>query len=369
MSNVEPIEPWLWKELFFAFAARPSPISFKKVNLNMLHSTMTIATRTGTHWIRVLAAFCTLWVAALGLTQAQTYPTKSIKLVVPFGAGGVADLTARIIAQKMSAGLGQPVVIDNRPGAGGVVAADVVAKSEPDGHTLLLISNGNAVSAGLMKSLPFDPINDFSSVGLFATFDIAILVSQESKFNTLQDVLHFAKANPGVLNVGSINIGSTQNLTAELFKSVSNLDVQVVPFNGTPALMTALKGGQVDVAVEILGPVLPQVKGRNFKLLALTSEQRASFMPEVPTAKELGLTNLVAASWNGLAAPAKTPKAIIERLNKEVELALDDPATQKKLSDMYLSPKHSTPQQAQEWYLNEIKTWSRVIQKAGIAKQ
>jgi len=335
----------------------------------MLNSTLKNTARLSANCIRVLSAICMLGFAVLGLSQTQNYPTKPIRLVVPFGAGGVADLTARIIAQKLSVGLGQPVVIDNRPGAGGVVAADVVAKSEPDGHTLLLISNGNAVSAGLMKSLPFDPVNDFSSVALFATFDIAILVSQDSKFNTLQDVLHFAKANPGVLNVGSINIGSTQNLTAELFKSVSNLDFQVVPFNGTPALMSALKGGQVDVAVEILGPVLPQVKGRNFKLLAITSEQRASFMSEVPTAKEQGLPNLVAASWNGLAAPAKTPKPILERLNKEVELALDDAATQKKLSDMYLSPKHSTPQQAQDWYLNEIKTWSRVIQKAGIAKQ
>lgn len=319
--------------------------------------------------IRVLTLFFMFCVVFLSHSQAQNYPSKPIKLVVPFGAGGVADLTARVIAQKMSVGLGQPVVIDNRPGAGGVVAADVVAKAEPDGHTLLLISNGNAVSASLMKSLPFDPVNDFASVGLFATFDIAILVPQESKFNTLQDVLHFAKANPGVLNVGSINIGSTQNLTAELFKSVSNLDVQVVPFNGTPALMTALKGGQVDVAVEILGPVLPQIKARNFKLLAITSEQRAPFMPDIPTAKELGLMNLVAASWNGLAAPAKTPKAVIERLNKEVELALDDVPTQKKLMDMYLSPKHTTSQQAQDWYLNEIKAWSRVIQKAGIAKQ
>jgi tripartite-type tricarboxylate transporter receptor subunit TctC len=337
--------------------------------LNTLHAWLKTSISIGASSLRNLIALAWLTLAFLSASHAQTYPTKPIKLVVPFGAGGVADLTARIIAQKITSGLGQPVVIDNRPGAGGVVAADVVAKAEPDGHTLLLISNGNAVSAGLMKTLPFDPVNDFASVALFATFDIAILVSQESKFNTLQEALHFAKANPGVLNVGSINIGSTQNLTAELFKSVSNLDVQVVPFNGTPALMTALKGGQVDLAVEILGPVLPQVKAHNFKLLAITSEQRALFMQEVPTAKELGLTNLVAASWNGLAAPAKTPKAIVDRLNKEVELALDDAATQKKLSDMYLSVKHSTPQQAQEWYLNEIKTWTRVIQKSGIAKQ
>ncbi len=310
-------------------------------------------------------------------SQAQTqpnasganFPTKPIKIVVPFGAGGVADLTARIIAQKMSEGLGQPVVVDNRPGAGGVVAADVVAKSEPDGHTLFLISNGTAVSATLMRSLPFDPVNDFVNVGLLATFDIAILSATDSKFNTLSDVIQYSKNKPGALNIGSINIGSTQNLTAELFKSSTSMDAQVVPFNGTPALMTALKGNQVDVAVEILGPVIPQIKAKNFKVLALTGEQRNSSLPEVPTAKELGYKNLIASSWNGLAAPAKTPKAVVERLNKEINAALRDPQTEKKFQELNITPKLSTPAQAQEWYLSEIKIWGRVIEKAAIAKQ
>ena len=192
---------------------------------------------------------------------AQTYPTKPLRIVVPFGAGGVADLTARTVAQKMSEGLGQSVVIDNRPGAGGIVAAEMVAKSEPDGYTLLLMSNANAVSAGLFKTLPFDPVKDFTPVSLMGTFDLAIVTSAESRFHTLPELLAWAKANPGKLNIGSINIGSTQHLTAELFKSVAGLDAQVVPFNGTPAVMTALRGGQIDVAVEVLSPVLPQIKG------------------------------------------------------------------------------------------------------------
>lgn len=302
-------------------------------------------------------------------TALSNFPTKPIKIVVPFGAGGVADLTARVIAQKMSEGLGQAVVVDNRPGAGGVVAADVVAKAEADGHTLLLISNGTAVSASLMKSLPFDPVNDFINVGLLATFDIAILSTSDAKFNTLADVIQQAKAKPGTLNIGSINIGSTQNLTAELFKSSTQMDAQVVPFNGTPALMTALKGNQVDVAVEILGPVMPQIKAKTFKVLALTGEQRNVNLPDVPTAKELGYKNLIASSWNGLAAPAKTPKAIVERLNKEINTALHDPQTEKKFQELNISPKISTPAQAQEWYLSEIKVWGRVIEKAAIAKQ
>jgi hypothetical protein len=302
-------------------------------------------------------------------SSATNYPSKPIKIVVPFGAGGVADLTARVIAQKMTEGLGQPVVIENRPGAGGVVAADVVAKAEADGHTLLLISNGTAVSATLMKSLPFDPVNDFVNVGLLATFDIAILSSSESKFNTLADVIQYSKNKPGALNIGSINIGSTQNLTAELFKSSAAMDAQVVPFNGTPALMTALKGNQVDVAVEILGPVIPQIKAKTFKVLALTGEQRNANLPDVATAKELGYKNLIASSWNGLAAPAKTPKAVIERLNKEINNALHDPQVEKKFQELNITPKFSTPAQAQEWYVSEIKIWGKVIEKASIAKQ
>ena len=319
----------------------------------------------------VVCALSVLSVFALASSalHAQSYPVKPIRIVVPFGAGGVADLTARIVAQKMSEGLGQSVVIDNRPGAGGVVAADLVAKSEPDGYTLFLISNGTAVSASLMHSLPFDPVNDFVNLGLLATFDIAILVNSDSKFNSLTELIQHAKSHPGALNVGSINIGSTQNLTAELFKSTAALDVQVIPFNGTPAVMTALKGGQIDVATEILGPVLPQIKSKNFKVLALTSEQRSAALPDTPTAKELGVKGLIAASWNGLAAPAKTPKAVVDRLNKEINLALQNPVTEKKLLELNINPKVSTPAQAQEWYLNEIKVWARVIETAGIAKQ
>ena len=160
--------------------------------------------------------------------QAQSFPAKPLRIVVPFGAGGVADLTARTVAQKMSEGLGQSVVIDNRPGAGGIVAAEMVAKAEPDGYTLLLMSNANAVSAGLFKTLPFDPVKDFTPVSLMGTFDLAIVTSADSRFHTLPELLAWAKANPGKLNIGSINIGSTQHLAAELFKSTAGIDAQVV---------------------------------------------------------------------------------------------------------------------------------------------
>jgi tripartite-type tricarboxylate transporter receptor subunit TctC len=317
-------------------------------------------------------------VVALGLgfsvfsglsAHAQTYPSKPLRIVVPFGAGGVADLTARTVAQKMSEGLGQSVVIDNRPGAGGIVAAETVAKSEPDGYTLLLMSNANAVSAGLFKSLPFDPLKDFTPVSLMGTFDLAVVTSAESRFQTLPELLAWAKANPGKLNIGSINIGSTQHLTAELLKSAAGLDAQVVPFNGTPAVMTALRGGQIDVALEVLSPVLPQIKGGALKALAVTGQKRSSALPQVPTAKEAGIPSLVSASWNGLGVPAKTPAAVVERLNKEVNAALQNPAVRQKLLDLNVEPHPSTVTQAHDWLQTEIKRWGDVIQRAGIQKQ
>lgn len=316
-----------------------------------------------------LAACVALSLCTFSAAQAQSYPTKPLRIVVPFGAGGVADLTVRTVAQKMSEGLGQSVVIDNRPGAGGIVAAEMVAKSEPDGYTLLLMSNANAVSAGLFKALPFDPVKDFTPVSLMGTFDLAIVTSAESRFQTLPELLTWAKANPGKLNIGSINIGSTQHLTAELFKSVAGLDAQVVPFNGTPAVMTALRGGQIDVAVEVLSPVLPQIKGGAMRALAVTGPNRNTALPQVPTAKEGGVPNLVATSWNGLGVPAKTPQAVVDRLNKEVNAALQNPAVRQKLLELNVEPQPTTVPQSLEWLQTEIKRWGDVIQRAGIQKQ
>ena len=306
---------------------------------------------------------------ASGLAHAQPFPSKPIKIVVPFGAGGVADLTARTVAQKLSESLGQPVVIDNKPGAGGVVAGDTVAKSEPDGYTLLLMSNGTAVSAGLFKSLPFDPVRDFTPVSTLGFFDIAVIVPADSKFKTLAELVAFGKAHPGKLNVGSINIGSTQNLAAELFKTSSGIDLQIVPFNGTPAVITALRGAQIDAALEILGPVLPQISSKALRVLAVTGEKRASVLPEVPTAKESGLPTFIASSWNALAAPAKTPKDVIARLNKEVSAALNAPDVKKKLHDLNVEASASTPAQASELLSSEIKRWGDVIVRAKIPKQ
>ncbi len=321
---------------------------------------------TRTVWLAV--AGCALAVAG-AWAQAHAYPSKPVRIVVPFAAGGVGDLTARIVGQELAKSLGQAVVIDNRPGAGGVVATDTVAHAEPDGHTLLLMSNGTAVAASLFKTLPYNTERDFAPISTLGRFDIVVLAGADTPFKTLGDVLAYAKAQPGKLNVGSINIGSTQHLAAELFKSTADIDAQVVPFNGTPALINAMRGKQVDVAVEVLGPTLTQIRAGAVRPLAVTGTQRSSVLPDVPTAQESGVKGFVASSWNALAAPAKTPPAVVNRLAKDIAAALAQPETKQKLRDLNIDAYASTPEQTAELLASDIRRWRGVIERAGIPKQ
>lgn len=301
---------------------------------------------------------------------AQNFPSKPIRIVVPFGAGGVADLTVRAVGQKLSENLGQAVVIDNRPGAGGVVAGELVAKAEPDGHTLLLMSNGTAVSAGLFRSLPFNTRTDFAPVSLLGQFDMAVVVPENSPHKTLADLIAFGRANPGKLNIGTINIGSTQNLAAELLRTQANLIAQLIPYNGTPAVINALRGGQIDMAVEILGPLKPQISAKAVRLLGVMGEQRPKDMPEVPTLRELpGLSNFNVSSWNALAAPGKTPKPVIDRLSAEVAKVLAQPDMVQRLASFNVQAKASTPAQLAQLLDRDIARWTEVIQRAGIPQQ
>jgi tripartite-type tricarboxylate transporter receptor subunit TctC len=307
----------------------------------------------------------------LGGVHAQaTFPSKPMRIVVPFGAGGVADLTARAVAQKLSTNLGQPVVIDNRPGAGGIVAAELVAKAEPDGHTLLLMSNGTAVSAGLFKSLPFNPRTDFAPVSLLGLFDIAIVVPDGSPHKTLAELIAFGRANPGKLNIGTINIGSTQHLAAELLRTQANLIAQIIPYNGTPAVINALRGGQIDVVVEILGPLKPQINAKAVRLLGVMGAKRPQDLPKVSVVRELpGLSGFNVSSWNALAAPGKTPQAVVERLSAEVAKVLAEPEMVQRLAGFNVQAQTSTPTQLAQLLDADIKRWSEVIQKAGIPQQ
>jgi tripartite-type tricarboxylate transporter receptor subunit TctC len=317
-----------------------------------------------------LLTVLTMSFSTTAFTQtAAAFPSKPLKIVVPFGAGGIADLTARTVGTKMAEILGQPVVIENKPGAGGIAAGDLVAKSDPDGTTMLLMSNGTAVTASLFKSLPYDTAKDFATVSTLGFFDIALVTKADSPYKAMADLLAFAKANPGKLNIGTINIGSTQNLAAELFKSTADINAQIVPFNGTPAVITALRGGQIDAAVEILGPVKTQIDAKAINALAVFGLKRSVSLPNVPTARESGLSNMNAASWNALAVSAKTPKDIIAKLHDAAEKALASPDVKKRLADLGVEAGASSPEVLGELLKAEIKRWGDVIARANIPKQ
>jgi len=307
--------------------------------------------------------------AAATSTLAQGYPGRPVKIVVPFAAGGVADITARVLSQKMSEPMGQQVIVENRPSAGGIVASEAVAKAEPDGYTLLFITNGNAVSASLFKSLPYDTVNDFAPVSTVGFFDLVLMVDSASKIGSVRELIGYARANPNKLNLGTINIGSTQNLAAELFKSMCGIDAQVVPFKTTPAVITALKGNDVQAAFEILAPVLAQIRGGALKPLAVTSEKRFSGLPEVPTVAESGVPGYQASSWNGIAAPARTPKGVIDRLNREVNAAAAAPDVRRRLQDLGVEARAGTPAALGALLVSEIAKWRAVIERAKIEKQ
>lgn len=303
------------------------------------------------------------------LTLAQAFPARPIRIVVPFGPGGIADLTARVMAKKLGERLRQGVIVENRPGAGGVVAGEAVARAEPDGHVLLLMSNATAVSAGLFTSLPFDAKKDFSPVAVLGFFDLAVVTTQDSRFKSMQDLLAHARAHPGQLNVATINVGSTQHLAAELLKTSAGVDFQVVPFNGSPAVLTALRGGQVDAAVEILGPMLPQISARAVQPLAVMGGQRAPALPGVPTVAQSGVPGFDVASWNALAAPAGTPPQVIALLNREVNQALADTGVRQQLAGLNVTPRPGPPGQLGDLLASETRRWSEVIVRARVPRQ
>lgn len=307
--------------------------------------------------------------AAPAWAQGSASTTKPIRVVVPFGPGGVADLTVRTVAQKMSQSMGQSIIVDNKPGAGGVVAADTVAKAPPDGLTVFLMSNGTAVTAGLFERLPFDTVKDLAPVSTLGYFDMAIVTATDSRFKTMQEFLAHAKANPGKVNIGTINVGSTQHLAAELFKRSAGIDAQVVPFNGSPAMITALRGGQIDAGVEILAPILGQITGKALRPIATMGTKRSFALPDTPTVAESGAPGFNVASWNAFAVPAKTPPAVIERLNRETNAALASPEVKEQLRKLGVDGQGSTPEQQAVLLKSEIQRWSEVIRQAGIPKQ
>src|SRR6266853_5889307 len=274
---------------------------------------------------------------------AQTYPAQPVKLLLPYAAGGVADITARVLAQRLSQTLGQQVIIDNRPSAGQIVATEAAMKAEPDGYTLLWLNQGHAVSVSMFKSLPYDPVRDFEPISTVGFFGLALVVNSNSPYRSAKDFIAAAKASPGKLNVGTTSIGATQFIAAELFKSMAALDFQTVPFKATPMIITALKGNDLQGMVEILAPVIPHIKSGNLRALGVTFDHRFAGLPEVPTLAEAGVPGYEASAWNGVAAPARTPRAVIERLNKEINAAVAAPELKQRLQDLGVDARASSP--------------------------
>lgn len=310
------------------------------------------------------AALATLVVPTLRAQAA--FPSRPLTLVVPFAPGGIADLTARAVAEPMARMLGQPVVVDNRPSAGSIVASQFVAQARPDGHTLLMVTNSHALSVSLFRKLPYDTVNDFAAVSLIGSFDLGLFVPATSRFASLRDVLAFARAQPGKLNIATIAVGSTQHLAAELFKTQAGIDALVVPYKTSPAVVSALRAGDADLAFEIIGPMLGQVSGGAVRALAVTGDERHAALPDVPTVQQSGIARYAVSSWNALAVPAGTPPAVIEQLNRAVREAVVTPEVRDKLGKLGLRLRAGAPDELRNLLVSEIARWREVIRAARI---
>jgi tripartite-type tricarboxylate transporter receptor subunit TctC len=303
------------------------------------------------------------------LVHAQNYPTRPVRLILPFGPGGVADVTARIVTEKLGEKLGQRFIIENMPGAGGINAARAVLSSPPDGYTLALLSNGTAISVSLFKSLNFNPVTDFVAVSSMGYFDFIFVTKAGSPYGTLADVIKAAKAKPGELNVGTINVGSTQNLAAQLFKSTAGVDVTIVPFRSSPDVLIALLRGDIQMAIENYTAVQSHIADHAVAAVSSSGSVRTSFMSEVPTVKEAGGGDFEARSWNAIFAPKGTPPEVIKTLNAALREVLDMPDLKKRALELGIEAKASTPEEIVGRLKDDIDKWAVVIERAGIAKQ
>jgi tripartite-type tricarboxylate transporter receptor subunit TctC len=316
-----------------------------------------------------LVALAAWALAPLPRAHAQTFPNKAVRIVVPFAAGGVADITARIVAEKLGDKLGQRFYVENQPGAGGIAAARTVISSPPDGHTLALLSNGTAVSVSLFNKLPFDPLKDFEPISSLGYFDFVLATGAKSDFKTLADFIAAAKAKPGALNVGTINIGSTQNLSAELLKTTAGINFVIVPFRGTPEVQVSLLQGDIALMIDSYSSMKGNLADGKLRALATSGPKRSESTPDIPAAKEAGVADYDVVSWNALFAPAGTPPAIIKTVNDALQTILVDPDVKKRLLELGIEAKASTPGEIRDRLKADIDKWGKVIEKAGIQKQ
>jgi tripartite-type tricarboxylate transporter receptor subunit TctC len=302
---------------------------------------------------------------ALG-ALAQSYPTRSVRIVVPYPPGGTADLLSRIIGQRLAESLGQPFVIENRAGAGGNLAAEVVARAAPDGYTLLM---GNApvlaVNPSLYAQVPFDPVRDFAPVSLVADVPLLLVVHPSFPAQSVADVIAAARAQPGKLNYASAGGGSTTYLATELFKTMAGVNLMAIPYKGSGPALAALAAGEVPLMFELFPSALGHVKSGRLRALAVTSAARSPLMPDLPTVAESGLPGYAIASWFGLVAPAATPREAVQRLNGEVTRILGAAEMRERFATLGAEVRTGTPEQFSQLIPQELRKWAKVVKDSG----
>ena len=301
------------------------------------------------------------------LAHGQSYPSKPVRIVAPFAPGSTIDIIGRIVAPKLSEALGQPVLVDNRAGAGGMLGMDAVAKAPPDGHTVAIGALGPlAMNPALYTKTPFDPVRDFAAVSLLATGPVAIAVHPSVPAKNVKELVELAKRQPGQLNFGSPGVGTSPHLTGELVKMLTGADIVHVPYKGNAEALIDLVSGRVSIVFTGVPPVVPLLKAGRVRLLATTGRQRTAQLPDVPTIAEAGLPAAQVLIWYGVVAPIATPKEVVARLNREIVRVMQAPDIREKFSQQGIDPETSTPEQFAQLIREEYARWTKVIRTIGI---
>jgi tripartite-type tricarboxylate transporter receptor subunit TctC len=297
---------------------------------------------------------------------AQSYPSKPVTIITAFTPGGPSDLLARIVGKKLSDILGQPFVIDGRPGGGGNIAAEYVARSKPDGYTLLLGNNSIlATNKALYKKLGYDPEKDFRTISFIGTQPNILVLSPKVKANTMAELIALAKANPGKLSYASSSYGAAAHLAAELFKKEAGVDITVISYKGAAPALQDVIAGEVDIMFATAASVIGHIKNGTLRALAVTTPKRTPLLPDMPTVAELGLPGFDATTWHGLVAPVSTPDDVIQKLHTATVAALKEPETRKSLIDLGVDIVGSTPEEFEAYVKSEIPKWSAILQNSG----
>lgn len=297
---------------------------------------------------------------------AQPYPTRMIRIIVPFAAGGATDVIARFMADRMSRELGQPVIVENRAGANGSIGSELVAKAEPDGYTLLAVTAGtHAINKSLYKNLPYDPVTDFTLFGFLGTSPNVIIINRDLPVRSVQELIDYAKKHPGKLFFGSAGSGSTLHLAGELFKSMAGIDIVHVPYKGGSAAQIDLLGGSIQLMFDSLSTAIPHIKSGKVIALAVTGETRIDVLPDLPTVSEAGLPGYVATAWFGLVGPAKMPADITRRLNETINKILQTEDARKQFAIFGANPSPQTPEQFKQHVIAEVNKWAKVVEESG----